>query len=168
MATDQIILDIASEIERSLEEWRVGRSTSPSDTDYVLIAYEVMGISTAGADDNIEALADTLFEDCGETYKDVEDVAVFLYDQLRGIRADGRGTPSGPYSILVDGKKVRGYRIVTNNANGQNRLSVPREIAELVGKDRRFTCELTDEGILYRYQEGGDPIKVDLPAWLTS
>ena len=71
--------------------------------------------------------------------------------------------------LIEDGKggKIMGYRIVRNKTNGQHRLSVPREIAELVGHDRRFAIELTEEGILYRYREGGDPVEISLPGWLT-
>ena len=44
------------------------------------------------------------------------------------------------------------------------KLTVPAGIARLVGPDRLFFVELTEEGILYRFIEGGVP--VELPAWL--
>ena len=79
------------------------------------------------------------------------------------------GTHVGPY-LISDGSggKVKGYRVVRNSANGSFRLHVPKALAELVGPERRFTCELTDEGILYRYREGGEAVEMPpLPAWLT-
>lgn len=42
-------------------------------------------------------------------------------------------------------------------------ITVPSNIAELV-KDRRFSCELTDEGILFRPIEKTKPISV--PDWV--
>ena len=48
---------------------------------------------------------------------------------------------------------------------GSASLLVPAPIARLVGPDRLFAVELTDEGILYRFVEGGDPVR--LPRWLT-
>lgn len=47
---------------------------------------------------------------------------------------------------------------------GAAKLTVPAPIARLVGPDRLFAVELTDEGILYRFVEGGEPIT--LPRWL--
>lgn len=48
--------------------------------------------------------------------------------------------------------------------NGGAKLTVPAGLARVVGPDRLFHVELTEEGILYRYVEGGEP--VELPAWL--
>ena len=45
------------------------------------------------------------------------------------------------------------------------KLTVPATIARMVGPDRLFAVELTEEGILYRFVEGGEPIR--LPSWLT-
>jgi len=42
---------------------------------------------------------------------------------------------------------------------------VPSGIARLVGPDRIFRVELTSEGILFRYVEGGEPVE-PLPEWL--
>lgn len=47
---------------------------------------------------------------------------------------------------------------------GTAHLNVPAKLARLVGPNRIFRVELTEEGILYRYVEGGEP--VDLPGWL--
>ena len=47
--------------------------------------------------------------------------------------------------------------------DGGFRLTVPASVARLVGPDRLFKVELTDEGILYRYVEGDGP---ELPDWL--
>ncbi len=72
---------------------------------------------------------------------------------------------------VVDG--VRVYRLQsttirrdTGKAYQHNHLSVPAAIARLVGNDRAFTVELTDDGILYRFHSGGDAVQ-PLPAWLT-
>lgn len=43
-------------------------------------------------------------------------------------------------------------------------FNVPARLARLAGPDREFTVEMTEEGILYRYAGGGDP--VELPTWL--
>lgn len=50
------------------------------------------------------------------------------------------------------------------NQRGTAHLSVPAALARLVGPDRVFSVQLTEEGILYRYVEGGEPVA--LPAWL--
>lgn len=47
---------------------------------------------------------------------------------------------------------------------GSAKLTVPAPVARLIGPDRLFSVELTDEGVLYRFVEGGEP--VTLPAWL--
>ena len=47
---------------------------------------------------------------------------------------------------------------------GNSSLTVPAAMARLVGPNRVFAPELTEEGILFRFVEGGDP--VELPAWL--
>jgi hypothetical protein len=49
---------------------------------------------------------------------------------------------------------------------GTAHLNVPAQLAKLVGRDRVFRVELTEEGILFRYVEGGEPVA--LPAWLLS
>ena len=48
---------------------------------------------------------------------------------------------------------------------GGYKLTVPAPLARMVGPDRLFQVELTDEGILFRYVEGGEPVQ--LPPWLT-
>ena len=46
------------------------------------------------------------------------------------------------------------------------KLTVPTNIARIVGPDRVFEVELTDDGILYRYVEGDGPTVAAPPAWL--
>lgn len=46
---------------------------------------------------------------------------------------------------------------------GGYHLTVPSHLARLVGGDRLFQVELTDEGILYRFVDGDGP---KVPAWL--
>lgn len=65
----------------------------------------------------------------------------------------------------------RGHvRIQSNKADYQSstgyRVTVPSAVARLVGPDRLFRVELTDEGILLRYVDGGEAVE-PLPAWLT-
>lgn len=56
------------------------------------------------------------------------------------------------------------YKIREHIAGRSWALSVPREIAAMVGGDRRFWCELTEEGILYRPIEEIDQRR--RPSWL--
>ena len=61
----------------------------------------------------------------------------------------------------------RGTTRIAWNTAAKNRrasLTVPTEIARLVGTERLFHVELTAEGILYRYVEGGEPL--EFPDWL--
>lgn len=61
----------------------------------------------------------------------------------------------------------RGLVRIQWNLKGQKgsaHLNVPAALARLVGPDRIFKVELTEDGILFRYVEGGEP--VDLPEWL--
>jgi hypothetical protein len=36
----------------------------------------------------------------------------------------------------------------------------------MIGRDRLFRVELTEEGVLLRYVEGGEPLRSELPGWL--
>ena len=45
-------------------------------------------------------------------------------------------------------------------------MTVPAPLARMIGPDRLFRAELTDEGLLYRYVDGGEPLE-PLPSWLT-
>lgn len=63
----------------------------------------------------------------------------------------------------------RGYARVQWALRGQRggaSITVPAALARLVGPDRLFKVELTDEGLLYRYVDGGEPVE-PLPSWLT-
>jgi hypothetical protein len=56
------------------------------------------------------------------------------------------------------------YRIVDVHGNSAH-LTVPRELARvLVPLYRRYTCELTSEGLLYR-PATDEPESIDLPDW---
>ena len=46
------------------------------------------------------------------------------------------------------------------------RLGVPAKLARMIGPDRTFAIEVTDEGILYRYVDGDGPPPPEVPAWL--
>jgi hypothetical protein len=48
---------------------------------------------------------------------------------------------------------------------GSAKLTVPVAIARLVSDEALFQCQLTDEGILYRYVNGQQP--VELPRWMS-
>lgn len=43
---------------------------------------------------------------------------------------------------------------------------VPTRVARLIGEDALFRCELTDEGVLFRYEKGQNPHD-PLPGWVT-
>ncbi len=81
-----LIGSVAAAIQRSLTEWEEGRMTSPSQLDYVIDARNVLhrdlpdfiGTTPEGE----EFVAGVLFEDCGEKYVTVEDIAAFLVDEL--------------------------------------------------------------------------------------
>ena len=45
-------------------------------------------------------------------------------------------------------------------------LTVPAALARIIGPDRLFKVELTPEGVMYRYVDGGEPV-AQLPDWLT-
>lgn len=63
----------------------------------------------------------------------------------------------------------RGYTRVQWALKGQQggaSITVPAALARLVGPDRLFKVELTPEGLLYRYVDGGEPV-APLPDWLT-
>ena len=46
------------------------------------------------------------------------------------------------------------------------RLLVPAKLARIIGRDRSFSLEVTEEGLLYRYRDGEGPTPPDLPEWL--
>lgn len=48
---------------------------------------------------------------------------------------------------------------------GAAKLAVPAPLARMIGPERIFKVELTEDGILYRYVEGGEPVP-SLPEWL--
>lgn len=62
--------------------------------------------------------------------------------------------------------KIRSFQ---NGANKKGQpfvnysLTLPREIAERVPADVAFTCEFTEEGVLYRYV--GESAPSPVPAW---
>jgi len=63
----------------------------------------------------------------------------------------------------------RGYTRVQWALKGQRggaSITVPAALARLIGPDRLFQVELTAEGLLYRYVEGGEPVV--LPDWLSA
>lgn len=63
----------------------------------------------------------------------------------------------------------RGYARVKWSLRGQQgaaSITVPAALARLIGPDRLFKAELTDEGLLYRYVDGGEPVV--LPDWLSA
>lgn len=49
---------------------------------------------------------------------------------------------------------------------GSAKLTVPASIARLISSEAVFRCELTNDGILFRYLSGQQPASVGLPAWL--
>lgn len=58
----------------------------------------------------------------------------------------------------------RGHVRLSAAKNGGFKVTIPASIGRLVGTDRLFRVELTDDGILLRYIEGGKPVQ--LPEWL--
>lgn len=44
-------------------------------------------------------------------------------------------------------------------------ITVPAALARMIGPDRLFRVGLADEGLLYRYVDGGEPV-MTLPWWL--
>lgn len=50
------------------------------------------------------------------------------------------------------------------NAGGAAKFHIPAAIARLVSPDAVFQAELTEEGILFRYVSGQQP--VELPRWM--
>ena len=76
-----------------------------------------------------------------------------------------------PRLTKADGLRVppRGCTRVSSQLadfKGGYKLTVPAALARLVGPDRLFKVELTPEGLLYRYVDGGAPVE-QLPDWLT-
>lgn len=71
---------------------------------------------------------------------------------------------AGPFS--KNSRIPRGQTRIAANKDFSSKyvLSVPATIARLIGPDRVFQAELTEEGILYRYVSGGEPVV--LPDWL--
>jgi hypothetical protein len=53
----------------------------------------------------------------------------------------------------------------SNQAHRYYKLTLPREIADALPDDLLFTCELTDDGILYRPVTIGSLSDLDLPDW---
>ena len=68
------------------------------------------------------------------------------------------------YRSLPRGQ-VRIHGTHPNFGGSAYKLTVPSQIARMVGPDAVFQVELTEDGILYRYVEGAE--KVELPRWLT-
>lgn len=82
----RLVALIAERIEHSLEEWRTGRMTSPDQRDYVEDGHRVLSENLpdyiGSTDEGREFLATELYEDAGETYVTVEDVAAHIFDVL--------------------------------------------------------------------------------------
>jgi hypothetical protein len=59
-------------------------------------------------------------------------------------------------------------RVQTAHAYGTGsvRLPVPAAVARMIGPEAVFQVELTEEGILYRYVQGANPLVKQLPAWM--
>lgn len=49
----------------------------------------------------------------------------------------------------------------TSGASGT--IAVPTEVMKMIPEEARFTCELTEEGILYRVRLAEEP---GLPSWV--
>lgn len=72
---------------------------------------------------------------------------------------------------MKKGQKIRmpprGHVRIRANVKGTGYfVTVPAPIGRLVGTERLFRVEVVDEGLLFRYVEGGEPLP-PLPAWLT-
>lgn len=84
--SDTLITEIALGIDSALMDWETGKSTSPDQRDYVLIAIDTFKRHypdfVVPQDDGIESVADAIFEDAGETYVTTRDIATFIYEQL--------------------------------------------------------------------------------------
>lgn len=52
------------------------------------------------------------------------------------------------------------------DGSGNARITVPANLARMIGPDTIFRVELTEEGLLYRFVEGGQPVRDVLPNWL--
>lgn len=79
--------------------------------------------------------------------------------------SDARPLASGPGGPHRAGSRVRslprGFSRITfagGKRRGAARLTVPVALARLIGTERLFRVELTDEGVLFRYVEGGEPV----------
>lgn len=79
---DKMVAKIAVEINGMLNAWETGKLPSPDQRDYVLAARDVLGLKGSMPDVTVEFYADILFDDCGEKYVTVEDIATFLFDSL--------------------------------------------------------------------------------------
>lgn len=58
----------------------------------------------------------------------------------------------------------RGFVRIRPGPNQSCEVTIPAPLGRLVGFDRLFRVELVEEGILFRYVEGGEPPA--LPGWL--
>jgi hypothetical protein len=67
--------------------------------------------------------------------------------------------------VSVADNLVRISQNGSNQATRYFKLSVPREIAEALPREILYTCELTDEGLLYRPVHTQTLSDIDLPAW---
>jgi hypothetical protein len=78
--------ELTARIAAALREWETGRSTSPSTLDYVIDADRVLTAHLpdyiGSTDEGREFVADALYEDAGETYVTVEDIARHLVEVL--------------------------------------------------------------------------------------
>lgn len=86
MDRTEAITKIAAEIQHGLDEWMAGRMTSPDQRDFVEDGHRVLTDNFPGYIGSTEAgrefLADEIYEDAGETYVTVEDIAAHIFDVL--------------------------------------------------------------------------------------
>lgn len=73
-------------------------------------------------------------------------------------------TPAKPWGRRP--KLPRGQVRMTEQTGGAWSIRVPAPLGRMIGEDRVFTVELTDEGILYRFLDDGGAEPVTLPDWL--
>jgi hypothetical protein len=81
--TQQQVEQTVAKCEQMLDNWKQGRVASPSDKDYVIAACETLGLNWVANEERVNALADQLCEDAGETYVSLTDVAVFALTGLQ-------------------------------------------------------------------------------------
>jgi hypothetical protein len=121
-------------------------------------AHDGEGMDKLRGDERLNDLADLVWETMECEGLGIREIAERLVPEIDGRMVGYRRAP------WTRPRLPAGQIRASVNKQGAMKLYVPAAIARLVTQDTVFQPELTDEGLLFRYVEGQEPVK--LPRWM--